>query len=88
MWEEAIKVAVVGFSVVIGGLVMLTIGVKLMSVGCASDPKGEEKIVMARSMRSRPEQRLSVCRLQSRSVRASGLELSLRYLHYSCMTML
>ena len=43
MWEEAIKVAVVGSSVVIGGLVMLTIGVKLMSVGCRLIQKGKKK---------------------------------------------
>lgn len=34
MWEEAIKVALVGFSVVVGGLVMLAVGVKVMSLLC------------------------------------------------------
>jgi hypothetical protein len=34
MWNEAIRVAIVGFSVVFGGLCMLAIGVKIMSFFC------------------------------------------------------
>ncbi len=34
MWGEAIKVAVVGFSVVFAGLWMLALGVKIMSMFC------------------------------------------------------
>lgn len=34
MWTEAIRVAIVGFSVVFAGLVMLAIGVKIMSFFC------------------------------------------------------
>jgi Na+-transporting methylmalonyl-CoA/oxaloacetate decarboxylase gamma subunit len=34
MWSEAIKVAIVGFSVVFAGLWILAIGVKIMSFFC------------------------------------------------------
>ncbi|HAR95489.1 MAG TPA: hypothetical protein DCR97_05940 [Deltaproteobacteria bacterium] len=34
MWEEAIRVAAMGFFMVISGLVMLAFGVKLMSILC------------------------------------------------------
>ena len=34
MWEEAIRVAIVGFSVVFAGLWMLALGVKIMSLFC------------------------------------------------------
>jgi len=34
MWGEAIRVAIVGFSVVFVGLLMLAAGVKIMSLFC------------------------------------------------------
>ncbi|HUT72653.1 MAG TPA: OadG family protein [Desulfatiglandales bacterium] len=34
MWGEAIRVAIVGLSVVFAGLLMLTVGVKIMSLLC------------------------------------------------------
>jgi Na+-transporting methylmalonyl-CoA/oxaloacetate decarboxylase gamma subunit len=34
MWDQAIRVAIVGFSVVFAGLWMLAIGVKVMSYFC------------------------------------------------------
>ncbi len=34
MWGEAVKVAIVGFSVVFAGLWMLALGVKIMSFFC------------------------------------------------------
>jgi Na+-transporting methylmalonyl-CoA/oxaloacetate decarboxylase gamma subunit len=34
MWEQAITVAIVGFSVVFAGLWMLALGVKIMSFFC------------------------------------------------------
>jgi Na+-transporting methylmalonyl-CoA/oxaloacetate decarboxylase gamma subunit len=34
MWEQAIRVAIVGFSVVFAGLWMLALGVKIMSFFC------------------------------------------------------
>jgi Na+-transporting methylmalonyl-CoA/oxaloacetate decarboxylase gamma subunit len=34
MWGEAIRVAIVGFSVVFAGLLMLAAGVKIMSLFC------------------------------------------------------
>jgi hypothetical protein len=43
MWEEAIKVAVVGFSVVVSGLVMLAVGVKIMSFCCGLIEKKKRK---------------------------------------------
>ena len=35
MWSHAIQVAVICFAVVFAGLIMLTIGVKVMSFFCA-----------------------------------------------------
>ncbi len=45
MWGEAFKVAIVGFSVVFGGLWMLALGVKIMSFFCrlAQNQKREVK---------------------------------------------
>jgi Na+-transporting methylmalonyl-CoA/oxaloacetate decarboxylase gamma subunit len=34
MWGEVIRVAIVGLSVVFAGLLMLTVGVKIMSLFC------------------------------------------------------
>jgi Na+-transporting methylmalonyl-CoA/oxaloacetate decarboxylase gamma subunit len=34
MWGEAIRVAIVGFSIVFGGLCMLAVGIKIMSFFC------------------------------------------------------
>ncbi len=34
MWGQAVRVAVIGFSVVFAGLCMLAIGVKIMSFFC------------------------------------------------------
>lgn len=43
MWEEAVRVAVVGFSVVAAGLVMLAAGVKIMSLFCGLIEKRKTK---------------------------------------------
>jgi Na+-transporting methylmalonyl-CoA/oxaloacetate decarboxylase gamma subunit len=47
MWGQAISVAIVGFSVVFAGLVMLMIGIKIMGFFCKKitkrQPKAEPK---------------------------------------------
>jgi Na+-transporting methylmalonyl-CoA/oxaloacetate decarboxylase gamma subunit len=42
MWSESIKVAIVGFSVVFGGLWILAISVKIMSSLCKLFEKKEK----------------------------------------------
>jgi Na+-transporting methylmalonyl-CoA/oxaloacetate decarboxylase gamma subunit len=43
MWAHAINVAIVGFSVVFAGLLMLTIGVKIMGFVCKKITKKPAK---------------------------------------------
>lgn len=43
MWAHAIQVAIVGFSVVFGGLWMLTIGVQIMGFLCRKITKRQAK---------------------------------------------
>jgi len=47
MWTEAIRVAIVGFSVVFLGLIMLAVGVKVMSFLCGIG-KGHAKKAQAK----------------------------------------
>ncbi|HAR96977.1 MAG TPA: hypothetical protein DCR97_13620 [Deltaproteobacteria bacterium] len=43
MWAHAIEVAIVGFSVVFAGLLMLTVGVKIMGFFCKKITKKPAK---------------------------------------------
>ena len=44
MWAEALKVAIVGFSVVFAGLWMLALGVKIMSFFCKLTQKRRREV--------------------------------------------
>ncbi len=44
MWGEAVKVAIVGFSVVFAGLWMLALGVKIMSFFCRLTQKEKKEV--------------------------------------------